>query len=121
MTQQTGRVAAALQAGQAALARQRGVAAEADRALADVLAAAHATVVEATGRLDEIAAEIDHAVRNQAALAVNTPIGAREFRRFLIAKQREIIAVVSHAHQVDMQAQTVLKALRSQYATPMGS
>ncbi|MDI3313220.1 MAG: DUF4226 domain-containing protein [Mycobacterium sp.] len=121
MTAQPGRLAAALQAGQAALARRGGVAAEADRVLADVLAAAHATVVEGAARLNEIAAEIDDAVRNQAALAVNTPMGAREFQRFLIAKHREIIAVVSHAHEIDKQKHTALRALRPKYGIPADS
>ena len=59
-------------------------------------------------------------VKNQAALAVDTPMGAREFQRFLIAKHREIIAVVSRAHELDGAKKTALETLRSQYAAPAG-
>jgi hypothetical protein len=120
MAEQTGPSVAAMQGRQAALARQHSAAAEADRGLADALAAAHAATVEGARRLGTIAAEIDDAVQNQAALAVDTPLGAREFQRFLIAKQREIIAVVLHAHELDGAKKTVLETLRSQYAAPAG-
>jgi HPt (histidine-containing phosphotransfer) domain-containing protein len=120
MAEQIGHAVAALQARQAALARQHSAAAEADRVLAEALAVAYAETVEGASRLDEIAAEIEDAVRNQAALAVDTPMGAREFQRFLIDKQREIIAVVSHAHTLDEAKKTALESLRSQYAAPAG-
>ncbi|HYB38471.1 MAG TPA: DUF4226 domain-containing protein [Mycobacterium sp.] len=120
MAEQAGPSIGAIQAGQAALARQHSTAADADRVLADALASAHAATVEGTGRLDTITAEIDDAVQKQAALALDSPMGAREFQRFLIAKQREIIAVVAHAREVDGVKKTVLENLRPHYATPAG-
>jgi hypothetical protein len=120
MAEQAGPSVAAIQARQAALVTQHSAAAQADRVLAEALAGAHAATVEGASRLDTIAAEIDDAVRNQAALAVDTPVGAREFQRFLVAKQREIIAVVSHARELDSAKKTVLETLRSQYAAHAG-
>lgn len=120
MSEQAGSSADALQARQAALAMQHSAAADADRVLVDALVSTHAATVEGVSRLDAIAAEINDAVQNQAALAVDTPMGAREFQRFLIAKQREIMAIVSHAHELDSAKKTVLETLRSQYVSPAG-
>ena len=71
-------------------------------------------------RLDAIAAEIDRVVSGQAALGLDTAMGAREFQKFLIAKQREISAVVSHAHELDRAKSAVLQSLRAQYTPPRG-
>jgi len=111
---------AAIQARQSALANQHGSVADADRVLADVVASAHAAIRESVGRLDAIADEIDRAVPNQASLAVDTPMGAREFQKFLVAKQREIAAVVADAHELDRAKAAVLEGLRAQYAVPGG-
>ena len=97
MTGLAGQAVDAMRAGSGRRQRRLGTrpSTEADQVLAEVLAGAHGAMREGVRRLDAIAAEIDSAVKNQAALAVDTPIGAREFRKFLIAKQREISAVVS--------------------------
>lgn len=105
---------------QAALSVWHAASADADRALAEMLATAHAATVESIRRLDAVAAEIDAAVRNQAALALDTAMGAREFQRFLIAKQQEISAVVSHARDVGSEARVALDNLRERYASPAG-
>ena len=84
------------------------------------LADAHAASVEAVRRLDGIAAEIDGAVANQAALALDTALGAREFQKFLIAKQREIAAVVSTARELGDAKKAVLDALHEHYSGPAG-
>lgn len=120
MADQSGHSVAALQARQAVLAQQHTDAAEADRVLAEALAAAHTASVESIGRLDAIGGEIENAVRNQAALALDTPMGVREFQQFLIAKQREIIGVVSRAHELDHAKNAVLESLQSQYTTAAG-
>jgi hypothetical protein len=120
MAEQAGTAIAAIRASQAELARQHSAAAEADRVLAEALASAHAATVEGVSRLDTIAAEIDDAVRNQAAIAIDTPAGAREFQRFLVAKQKEIIAVVSHARELDRAKKAVLETLGPQYVAPAG-
>lgn len=120
MAEQAGRSIEAIGEGQAALARQHAAAAEADRALADALASAHAATVEGLRRLDAIAAEIDHAVANQTAMGLDTAMGAREFQKFLVGKQREILAVVSDAHELDVAKKAVLEKLTTHYTTSAG-
>ncbi|CDO86095.1 Biofilm regulator BssS [Mycobacterium triplex] len=89
--------------------------ADADRALMDVLASAHAAMRESIRRLDTIADEIERAVPRQRGRAVDTPMGAREFQRFLVAKQREIAAVVADARELDRAKTAVLEGLRAEY------
>ncbi len=120
MADQTGDSVAAIRARQHALAGQHSAVAEADQVLADALASAHAATVEGVNRLDAIAHEIDGAVHNQAALAIDTPVGRREFHRFLIAKQREILATVAHARELNEAKSVVVKGLWDQYVIPTG-
>jgi hypothetical protein len=120
MSEQAGPSLDAIQARQSALANQHGSVAEADRVLAEVVASAHAAIRESIRRLDAIADEIDRAAPGQANLAVDTPMGAREFQKFLIAKQREIATVVADAHELDRAKAAVLESLRAQYAAPGG-
>lgn len=110
-----------IQAKQAALATQYATVSDADRVLTEVLASAHAATVEGVARLDTIANEIEDAARNQAALGLDTPVGAREFQKFLIAKQREIIAVVTQARKLAATKKAVLEALPTNYAVGEGS
>ena len=120
MAEQAGRSIGAIAEGQAALSRQHSAAADADRALTEALAGAHAATVEGVRRLDAIAAEIDAAVANQTAIGLDTAIGAREFQRFLIAKQREILAVVSGARELADAKKAVLEKLAAHYTTSTG-
>jgi uncharacterized protein DUF4226 len=120
MAEQAGRAIEAIGEGQAALASRQAAAAEADRALADALSSAHAATVEGLRRLDAIAAEIDHAVANQTAIGLDTAMGAREFQKFLVGKQREILAVVSHAHELDIAEKAVLETLTTHYTGSAG-
>ncbi len=113
MAEQTGPSVAAIQARQAALTGRHSTVADADRVLAEALASAHAEILESIRRLDEITAEIDRAASNQTDAA---PLGAREFQRFLVAKQREIAAVVAHAHELAQSKRAVLEGLRTHYA-----
>lgn len=113
MAEQTGPSVAAIRARQAALAGRHSATADADRVLAEALAGAHAEIRESIRRLDGIAAEIDRAVSGQAEPA---PLGGREFQRFLVAKQREIAAVVAHAHELAQAKRAVLEGLREKYA-----
>jgi hypothetical protein len=115
MAEQAGRSIEAIGEKQSALSAQHTAAADADRALAEALASAHAATVEGVSRLDAIAAEIDSAVTNHGALGLDTAMGAREFQKFLIAKQREILAVVSHAHELDSAKAALLDTLREHY------
>jgi hypothetical protein len=120
MAEQAGRSIGAIGEGQAALARQHAAAAEADHALAEALASAHAATVESVRRLDAIAAEIERAVANQTAIGLDTSMGAREFQRFLIAKQREIQAVVAEAHELDAAKKALLEKLSVHYTASTG-
>ena len=120
MTDQTGPGVAAMRARQVALSNRHTAVTEADRALAGAFASAYAATVEGINRLDAIQSEIDSAVQNRAALAVDTPMGAREFQRFLLARHREIIAIVSEAHQDDGVKKALLESLRSRYSVPAG-
>jgi hypothetical protein len=120
MSEQAGLSLGAMQARQSTLAGQHITAAAADRLLAEVLASAHAVTRESIRRLDAIAVEIDRAATERADLAVDTPVGAREFQRFLVAKQREIATVVADAHELGRTKRAVLDGLRAQYAVPAG-
>jgi Domain of unknown function (DUF4226) len=119
MSEQTGRSLAAIRAQQSALAGRHGSVADADRMLAEVVASAHAATRESIRRLDAIADEIDRAAA-RSALAVDTPVGAREFQRFLTDKQREIASVVADARDLDRAKRAVLDGLRAHYALPGG-
>jgi Domain of unknown function (DUF4226) len=120
MAEQSGGAIEEIATRQALLSARHAAAAEADRALVEVLAGAHAATVEGISRLDAIAAEIDSAVTNQAGLALDTAIGAREFQKFLIAKQQEISAVVSQARELDGATRAALDKLREHYTAPAG-
>ena len=98
-----------------ALSARLGAAAEADRVLAATLAEAHHVSVEALRQLDAIEAEIESAVAQQEMLALDTPEGARQFHRFLTAKQRDIIDIVTGAYD-NAAAKTIdLQGLSGQY------
>lgn len=115
MSEQFGSSVTALRARQSELADQCGAAADADRALAEVLSGAHAAMRESVRRLDAIAEEIETAVLHREDLPVDTPLGAREFQSFLLAKQREIAAVVADARELGHAKSVVLQSLRPQY------
>jgi hypothetical protein len=116
MAEQSGPSVDAIQAKQAALSARHDTVADADRVLADTVLGAHAATVATRDRLDAIAAEIDDCVQNQAAFAVATPLGAREFQKFLIAKHRELISIVVEARRDDAARQVLLESLRPQYS-----
>ncbi|MGZ4514614.1 MAG: DUF4226 domain-containing protein [Mycobacterium sp.] len=120
MTEQARPSVAGMQARQSALAGQHGTVADADRVLAEVLTSAHAAMREGARRLDAIAEQIDHATVHQASLAVDTPMGAREFQRFLLDKQREITAVVEDARELSRAKKAVLEGLRDRYTADTG-
>jgi Domain of unknown function (DUF4226) len=120
MSEQSRPSVAAIRARQAALANQHGAVADADRVLAEVLASAHVAIRESIRRLDAIADEIERAAPDRDHFAVGTPMGAREFQKFLVAKQREIATIVADAHELDRAKTAVLEGLRAQYAVTAG-
>lgn len=113
-----GSAVAAIAARQAVLATQQRAAAEADEQMAEMLHAAHAATVGSVERLDTIAAEVDAAATLRAGFAVDTPLGAREFQKYLIAKQRDVFAVVAEMHERDRADAERIEALRPAYAAP---
>lgn len=116
MSEHAGPTVAALQARQVALASQHGALVEADHALTEVLASVHAALRDGIRRLDAIADEIDRAARGRSGLAVDTAIGAREFQNFLIAKTREIAALIADARELGHAKAVALEGLRAQYS-----
>lgn len=120
MPEQPGPSLEAVKARRSELASQHGAASEADRLLNEVLTSAHDAARESVRRLDSIAEQIDHATVHQADLALDTPMGAREFQKFLMAKQREIASVVAEAREFGQAKKAVLQSLRGQYAAESG-
>lgn len=85
---------------------------EADRELSGIIADAHAIALTAIARLDELKAQIENAVKDQA---LDSAVEAREFSRFLILKQREIADVLARARS-DVDAKTAaLQRLIARY------
>jgi hypothetical protein len=117
MPEQDGLSIGAIGQRETALSKRHTASADADRVLAEALASAHAATVEGVRRLDAIAAEIDAAVSNRAAFSIDTAVGAREFQRFLVVKQREIMAVVSEARELDGAKKAVLDSLGEHYGS----
>lgn len=115
MAEQAGLSIGAIRERQVALLRQHTAAAQADRVLAEALASAYAATVDGVRRLDAIAAEIDRAVENRVVRGTDTPIGGREFQKFLIAKQQEILAVVLDAHELDAAKKAMLENVLQHY------
>jgi hypothetical protein len=107
-----GETGEAVAAARAAVARRDTALAEADRQLADVLAAAYLLASESGQRIEAIGAEIDAAV---AGRSTEAPAGAAEMARMLLVKQREIADIVAAAvHDSDAKT-TVLQRLRELY------
>jgi Domain of unknown function (DUF4226) len=117
MVGDSGLSADALESARSALAARDRDLAEADRELADAVAGAHTAATEAIRRLDAVGAEIESAVSRHAALAGDTAVGTREFARYLIAKQREIIDIVTRARADAAAKAVVLRGLRDRFRT----
>lgn len=120
MSELVGPSIAAMQARQTALVRQHDTVAAADCELAEMLASVHAAMREAVRRLDTIADEIGRAVFYQDEFAIDTPMGAREFQTFLVAKQREIAVIVADAHELDHVKSAALGTLGARYVASAG-
>jgi hypothetical protein len=114
MSEQADYSVAAIAARRDALAARHRSATEADRVLTEALAGAHEALRESVRRLDAIATDIERAGR----LVIDAPLGARELQRFLLAKQREITAVLTDAREVSRAKAAVLQGLQQQYGQP---
>ena len=115
MPEQSGNSVAALRARQAQLADRKSGAAEADHALARLLADVHTAMRRSARRLDAVAGEIDSAAARIEHLAADTPLGVRELQAFLVAKQREAAAVVAEARDLARAKSVELRNLRTRY------
>lgn len=111
---QEGHSATALEAARRTLAARDADLADADRALAEAVADAHAIAVDSIGRLDAIRADIEAVVTDQPK---DSASGAHEFGRQLVSKNRDIAAVVSEAVAAARAKTIALKELSDRYRT----
>jgi hypothetical protein len=94
MAQHVGQSGEALASARSALAARDRDLTDADRELSAVVAGAYATATGAIRRLEKIHAEIAAAVTEHG---VGGPAEGREFARFLLDKQRELVDIVTVA------------------------
>ncbi|MBV9721181.1 MAG: DUF4226 domain-containing protein [Mycobacterium sp.] len=127
MPEEVGLAADAARAREALLTRAFSAASAADHALPAPVMRAFQSAIRGRAGLDVIAAEIDSAVANQQALALNTPAGALSFSRFLQVKTQDIKQVVAEAVADCTSDAAVLRSQRPCYpatapsATAFGS
>lgn len=95
MSEETGLGADAARGRETLLAADVRVPAAADRLVVPALQAAYRSAVRGRRQLDAIGADIEAAVANQQAMALDTPAGAATFSRFLDAKTQDINTVVA--------------------------
>jgi hypothetical protein len=100
----------AARAREAALTEGARVPGKADRVLVPTLQAAYESALRGRRQLDAIGADIESAIADQQALALDTPAGAATFSRFLAAKTQDINRVVA---ETAADSQTRLATLRS--------
>jgi Domain of unknown function (DUF4226) len=115
MVEQAGTSVSAFTATQDDLAARHGALVDADAVLAAAVTDAHAVTVDAVQQLDAIEAEIESAVAQQDQFALDTPAGAREFQRFLLDKQQQILAVVNEATALADAKALDIQRLQQQY------
>lgn len=106
-----------LAAARRSLAARDAELADADRALIAAVADAHAVAVESIGRIDAIASDVENAATDQPK---DSPAGAREVGRHLVARNREITEVVSAAKAVADAKTVALKELTERYRSARG-
>jgi len=102
----------ALESVRRTLAARAADLADADLALAEAVAGAHAMAVESIGRIDAIGAELDAAA---AEAPGGSPSAAHELSRTLVAKNRDIAAIVSEAKAAAQAKAAALKELTDRY------
>ncbi|MGV9798810.1 DUF4226 domain-containing protein [Mycobacterium sp. NPDC003449] len=113
---QEGKAAEAIKKLESALKDQNSTVASADRSLAAAVLSAHSTSIEGKAKLATLQQSIEDAVNRQTAL--DTPMGAREFQKFLLSKQKEIIEVVATADLDDKSKAQILAGLTYLNAAP---
>ncbi|GAT07706.1 DUF4226 domain-containing protein [Mycolicibacterium novocastrense] len=113
---QQGEGAEAIKKLEDSLKGQNSKVAEADRTLAAAVLNAFSNTVEGKQKLAVLQQSIEDAVNRQTAL--DTPMGAREFQKFLLSKQKEIIDVVAEADLDDKSKREILAGLYALNAAP---
>jgi uncharacterized protein DUF4226 len=94
-TPNTGPAADAIKKLEAALKDQNSNVAQADRTLAEAVLNAYSSSTQGKQQLKGLQQSIEDAVNQQTAL--DTPMGAREFQKFLLNKQKQILDTVARA------------------------
>ena len=100
------------EAARRALAVRDAELAAADRDLAEVLTDAHALAVESIGRIDAINAELGATYIRPPG---DSPAAAHELSRHLVAKNRDIAAVVRDAQAAVQAKVVVIQQLTDRY------
>ncbi|WP_328349656.1 DUF4226 domain-containing protein [Mycobacterium sp. NBC_00419] len=112
MTEHSGQSGEALESARAVLAARDRDLAAADAELSAVIAGAHSAAADAIRRIEAMTAEIESAVVQHAA---DTPAQGREFARFLLDKQRELVDLVAAAKSDAAAKTAALQGLLHRY------
>ncbi|ORA85168.1 DUF4226 domain-containing protein [Mycobacterium malmoense] len=115
MSEETGLGAGAARARETVLAESVRVPGAADRMVVPTLRAAYGSVLRGRWQLDAIGADIESAVANQRALALDTPAGAVTFAKFLAAKAQDINRVVTETAEGSRGGAATLGSLGPSY------
>ncbi|MCI4673963.1 DUF4226 domain-containing protein [Candidatus Mycolicibacterium alkanivorans] len=112
MAQHVGESGESLASARAVLAARDRDLADADAELSAVVAGAYATATGAARRLEAIQEEIEAGV---AQRGTGTPAEGREFARFLLARQHELVDIVTAAKADAASKAAVLQQLMVRY------
>jgi hypothetical protein len=113
--EETGLGADAARARETVLTESVRVPGKADRVVVPTLQAAYESALRGRRQLDAIGADIESAVANQQALAVDTPAGAATFSRFLATKTQDINRVVAETAAGSQSGSATLRSLGPSY------
>jgi hypothetical protein len=113
-----GAAAEAIAGAEAALSQQNSASSQLDLQVVSAIMNAHLKTVEGADALTELQRETEAAV--QARSDLDTPVGARDFQRFLIGKLRDIRAVVINASLDDTSKSALMAAWTSLYDASKG-
>jgi len=108
-----GNAADSIRSAEASLAHQASLTAQLDLQVVAAILNAHQRTVGGNEALDTLQQDVETAIRARTDL--DTPAGARDFRRFLIGKLGEMRAVVAGADLDDTSKSALMAALTSLY------
>ncbi|MDD4868803.1 MAG: DUF4226 domain-containing protein [Mycobacterium sp.] len=113
-----GAAAEAIGRAETALAQQNSATAQLDMQVTSAILNAHLKTVEGGAALTKLQRETEAAVQTRTDL--DTPAGARDFQRFLIAKLGDIRAIVMNASLDDTSKSALMAAWASLYGASKG-